>query len=957
TITFRLGTDLDEAQVLVQNRVSIAEPRLPEEVRRLGITARKNSPDFLMVVHLLSPDKTYDELYVSNYALLQVKDVLARLEGVGGVQVFGAREYSMRVWMDPDKIAALGLTAPDVIAAIRAQNTQVAGGTLGAPPVAGNNAFTLNLNLQGRLEDVEAFKDIIVRTGEGGQVVRLRDVARVELGARDYVTNSYLDHDQAVGILVTQRPGSNALDTADRVKQTMETLRQAFPKGLEYRIVYNPTEFISASIKALVKTILEAIALVVAVVLLFLQRWRAAIIPVLAIPVSLVGTFSVMAAFGFSINSLTLFGLVLAVGIVVDDAIVVVENVERNLSAGMKIKDAARRTMDEVGGALISIALVLCAVFVPTAFISGLTGQFYRQFALTISVATVISAFVSLTLSPALASLLLKAHTPHDPESPPSGGFVEAVRGFLHLFDRGFEHLGEWYGRIVRRVIHRPKAMLAVYCVLIALTAAMFMRTPTGFIPMQDQGYLIAAVQLPDGASLERTDAVVRRIIDMAKETPGIRDAVGFSGFSGATFTFSSNTGVIFTPLVPWEERLPQGRTLDVIQAELSQKVAAIQEGLVFVIPPPPVPGVGTGGGFSMRLQDRAGLGPDALFHAAFDMMMKANGIPGLTGVFTPFTASAPQLFVDVDRTRARMLGVPVSDLFQTLEIYLGSSYVNDFNLLGRTYTVTAQADAPFRQDRENILRLKVRNAHGDMVPLGSLVSFRDIVAPDRVPRYNLFPAAEISGSTLPGVSSGQAMESMEKLAAEILPPGIGYEWTDLSYQQKMVGNTAMYIFVLCVVFVFLVLAAQYESWTLPLAIILIVPMCLLSAISGVGWRGMDNNVLTQIGFIVLIGLASKNAILIVEFARHIEEHGKDRFEAVIEACRLRLRPILMTSLAFILGVVPLLTATGAGAEMRQAIGTAVFFGMLGVTFFGLVFTPVFYTVIRGWAVGRSRPE
>ncbi len=950
TVTFKLGTDLDKAQVLVQNRVAVAQPRLPDEVKQIGVTTRKNSPDLLMVVHLLSPDNTYDQLYISNYALIQVRDTLLRLPGVGDIQMFGARDYSMRLWLDPDRVADLGLTAGDVVNAVRGQNVQVAGGQLAQPPVPTNRAFEPSVTLQGRLIEPDAFSKIIIKSGTDGRVVRVGDVGRVELGAQDYTTNSYLSGKTAVAMLISQQPGTNALATAKRVIATMEKLKQNFPKGIDYRIAYNPTEFIAKSIQELIRTIYEAVALVVVVVLLFLQRWRASLIPILSIPVSLIGTFAVMAALGFSINNLTLFGLVLAVGIVVDDAIVVVENVERHLSAGNSPKEAARKTMDEVGGAVISIALVLSAVFIPTSFIPGISGEFYRQFALTIAVATIISAFNSLTLSPALASLVLKRHDAEE-NKPKGPGWRERVeRGldtFFARFNQGFDWVAERYGRVVGRVTRIPKQMLLVYAVLITATIVLFMRVPTGFIPTLDQGYCIISIQLPSGASLERTDEIVKQVDDIARHTPGIDRGVDFAGFSGATRTIASNSGAIFAGFEPFETRIPRGLTANKIIADLRKRVMAVQGAFVLVLPPPPIRGIGTAGGFSMRIEDRGGRGTQILEKATKELALAANRTPGLTSVYSPFYADVPELFVDVDRTKAQMLNVPVNNVFEALEVYLGSSYINDFNLLSRTFRVTAQADGRFRLDRDTISRLRTRNANGDMVQLGSVVDYRETIGTNRYPRYNLYPAAEINGDTIPGFSSGQAIKAMEKLAADNLPDGLTYEWTDLSYQEKNTGNSAVLIFPLSVLFVFLVLSAQYESWTLPFAIILIVPMCLFSAMGGIALLGMDDNILTQIGFIVLVGLASKNAILIVEFARQQEIEGKSRMTAVLEACRLRLRPILMTSFAFILGVVPLMISAGAGAEMRQAIGTAVFFGMLGVTFFGLVFTPVFYVVVR----------
>ncbi len=956
TITFKLGTDLDKAQVLVQNRVAVAEPRLPEEVRRNGVVTRKDSPDLMMVVHLLSPDNTYDQLYISNYALLRVRDVLNRLDGIGNINLFGARDYSMRIWLDPQKIAALSMTAGEVVAAIQQQNVQVAGGGLAQPPLDTPRDYQLNITLQGRLTEPQEFENIIVKHGDGGRIVRLKDVARVELGARDYVTNSFLDGKPAVVLAISQLPGSNALETAARVRDAVQTLSKDFPPGLEYRIVYDTTGFIAESIHELIKTIGEAMVLVVLVVMLFLQRWRAAIIPVLAIPVSLIGTFAVMSALGYSVNNLTLFGLVLAVGIVVDDAIVVVENVERNLSLGHSPIESARITMDEVGGALVSIALVLSAVFIPTAFIDGIQGAFYRQFAVTIATATLISAFNSLTLSPALCARLLRAHTPEHRAATARLAMVGALTDrFFTGFNRLFDRMADGYARLVSRLTRLTPIMVCIYVLLIAATGFLFTRIPGGFIPALDQGYLIMAIQTPEGTSLANTTKVIQKAAQIARETPGIAHTVQFAGFSGATRTIAPNAGAIFTPLDPFEQRLPKGLTATAVLQNLQKRVAmAIPEALIFVVPPPPIRGLGTSGGFTLRVQDVASAGPAALEQATWALALAGNQVPGLINVFTPFSARAPQVYLDVDRVKAQMLGVPMTSVFQTLAVYLGSAYVNDTNLFGRTFQVTAQADGHFRLDPENIGRLETRNDQGQMVPLGSFVDFRFVTGPDRVLRYNLFPAAELQGNNLAGVSSGTAIIEMEKAAATALPPGFKAEWTDLSYQEKNTGNSALYIFPLCVFFVFLVLAAQYESWSLPFAILLIVPMCLLSAVAGLMMRGMDNNILAQIGFVVLVGLASKNAILIVEFARQLEAEGRNRYDAVIEACRLRLRPILMTSFAFILGVVPLMIATGAGAEMRQSLGTAVFFGMLGVTFFGLLFTPVFYVMVRRFA-GRDR--
>ncbi|MEQ8211335.1 MAG: multidrug efflux RND transporter permease subunit [Lacipirellulaceae bacterium] len=948
TITFKLGSDLDKAQVLVQNRVAVAEPRLPEEVRRIGVTTTKSSPDLLLVVHLLSPDDSRDQLYISNYAYLQIRDRLARLDGVGDLQIFGGREYSMRIWLDMERIASLNLTAGDVVAALRSQNIQVAAGVIGQPPLENDGASQLMVSTKGRLRTPKEFEQIVVKSGENGRLVRVSDVARVELGARDYSVNSYLDGQPAVAMVVFQRPGSNGLETANNVIEAMEELSEDFPAGLGHEIVYNPTQFVSDSIDEVFVTLLQAGALVVLTVFIFLQNWRSTIIPVVAIPVSLIGTFALLLVMGFSLNMLSLFGLVLAIGIVVDDAIVVVENVERLMEdEGLDPRKATHQAMDEVSSALIATTLVLIAVFVPTAFISGISGQFYRQFAVTIAISTAISTLVSLTLSPALCALLLK---PPGAKKNLLDKLSDKLLGwFFKTFNKVFDVINKIYGEFICKLLRVSFIALLVYGGLLVLTWFGFTRVPTGFIPPQDQGYLIVAIQLPDGASLSRTDEVTQKVKEIALETPGITHAVAFAGFSGATRTNNSNAAAVFTPLADYEDR-ESGMTIDTILNDLRGRLSKLQEAQIFVIAPPPVRGIGTGGGFKMQVEDRAGGTPRELQQAAFNLFMAANQEPGLVQVFSTFRADTPQIYADVDRTKVRMMDVPIGNVFDALQVYLGSTYVNDFNYLGRTYRVTAQAEPEFRDDPGDIAKLRTRSNSGAVVPLGSLVNIRTTTAPDRVVRYNLYPAADINGDTLPGTSSGDAIARMERLAEEILPPGYDFEWTDLAYQQKAAGNTAIFIFPLCVLFVFLALSAQYESWLLPLAVILIVPMCLLCAIAGVWFRGMDNNILTQIGFVVLVGLACKNAILIVEFAKAEEEKGKNRFEAAIEACRLRLRPILMTALSFVLGVIPLLIATGAGSEMRRALGTAVFSGMLGVTIFGLFFTPIFYVVLRKFA-------
>ncbi len=943
SVTFDVGTNLDTAQVQVQNRVSVALPRLPADVRAIGVTVDKRSPDIMMVVHLYSPDKSRNTLFLSNYANLEISDALSRIDGVGSIIVFGARDYAMRVWLNPDRLQSVGLTAQDVVSALQGQNVQVASGVLSQPPVDHPRAFQISVQTQGRLKDAKAFGNIVVKK-TADAVVRLRDVATVDLAAQDYTTNSYLDKDPAVAMGIFQRPGSNALSTADAIEKTMAQLSQRFPPGMKYAIVYNPTQFIAQSVTAVEETMAEAIVLVVLVVILFLQTWRAAVIPIVAIPVSLIGTLFVMSVFGFSLNNLSLFGLVLAIGIVVDDAIVVVENVERNIATGLHPREAAIKSMDEVGTALVAIALVLTSVFVPTAFITGISGEFYRQFALTIAGATVISLTVSLTLSPALCALLLKPHGARERRH----WWGAPLRGFFGVFNRGFGAFTRGYGRLTGRLVRIAVLMLVVYAVVIGFGLNEFRQTPTGFIPQLDRGFLIVVTQLPPAASLDRTDAVNRRAVDIALKTPGIAHAVNIVGFSGATFTRAPNAGAVFVVLDPFEERAKHpGESADAIRAALSRKLSAIHDARIFVVAPPPVSGIGNAGGFRMMVEDRGGRGPLALQHAVYAMMGAAGRTPGVTQVFSLFETNTPEIYLDIDRTKAQLLGINIPDVFAALQIYLGSSYVNDFNILGRTYRVIAQAGSEFRNDNKDILKLRVRNNSGGTVPLGAFTTVRNIAGPYRVPRYNLYPAAELDGAAAPGYSQGQAIQIMDRLAQKVLPAGFSYEWTTLAYEQIRAGNTAIFAFVLAVVFVFLVLAAQFESLTLPLAVILIVPMCLIASIVGVVLRGMDNNLLTQVGFIVLIGLAAKNAILIVEFAKQLEDRGNGRLEAAVEAAHLRFRPILMTSLAFILGVTPLVWAVGAGAELRQTLGTTVFSGMIGVTAFGLIFTPVFYVVTR----------
>ena len=946
TVTFRIGTDLNVAQMLTQNRVQDALPRLPEDVQRLGVQVRKATPSILLAIHLYSPDKSRDTLYLSNYLTLHVKDALARLQGVGDVQFQGGREYAMRIWLDPDKIAAHDLSASEVLAALRAQNLQVSAGVLNRPPVPGDQAYQINVEARGRLSTPEEFGDIVLKSDSQGRVTRVRDVGHAEVGAADYGNTAFVDRDDASALLIYAEPGANSLAVDREVLSTMRELAKDFPQGVAYIIVYDPTIFISKSVNEVIVTIFVAIALVVGVVFLFLQTWRATIIPVIAIPVSLVGTFIVLEVLGISINNLSLFGLVLAVGIVVDDAIVVVENVERNLRSGISPAEAAHRTMDEVGGALISIALTLCAVFVPSAFLSGISGLFFRQFAVTIAASTVISCFVSLTLSPALCAVLFKAHDAH---AVARGGLPRLLlRAGLEKFNFGFDKLSALYGIVTGRLVRAIPLVLVVYVGLIGIAAIEFSRTPTGFIPEQDQGYLINLVQLPPGASLARTEKVVRRGIDIILTTKGVEHVAPFAGLDATTSTVASNSGTIFSALPSiYNHELP-GVNANSVLADLRKRLSVIKDAFVLTIPPPPVQGLGNSGGFKMMLEDRDGLGPEALVQAAKALVSAANKDPDFAGVFTLFNAGSPSIYADIDRVKTEKVGLTPTDVFSTLQVYLGSQYVNDFNYLGRTYQVIAQGDGRFREKPEDIARLKARNTSGQMVPIGTVARLRDTTIPYRVPRYNLYPAAEVQGVAAPGVASGTALRRMEELAHQVLPKGISFEWTDLAYQQQQRGTPTLLVFGTAALFVFLVLVAQYENWKLPLSIVLILPMCLLASVTGLLSRGMPIDILAQIGFVVLVGLAAKNAILIVEFARQKEEEdGVGAGEAAVHAARTRLRPILMTSFAFILGVAPLAVATGAGAEMRQSLGTAVLFGMIGVTCFGLLFTPAFYTFIR----------
>jgi multidrug efflux pump len=944
TITFKLGTDPNLAQQLVQNRVNQALPRLPEVTRNLGVTTVKSSPDLTMVVHLKSVGDRYDMLYLRNYAVLNVKDQLAKIEGVGSVQLFGSGDYAMRLWLNPQKIAELGLTASDVVNAVRRQNVQVAAGVVNGPPYSQKGELQLPINVEGRLSDADQFGQIVIKN-QNGVVTRLRDVARVEIDASAYSLRSLLDNRQAVAIPIFQAPGSNAIQISNRVRATMEELKQNFPEGMDYSIVYDPTVFVRDSIKAVVHTLLEAVLLVVLVVILFLQTWRASIIPLLAVPTSIVGTFAAMYLFGFSINALSLFGLVLAIGIVVDDAIVVVENVERNIEAGLHPREATLKAMSEVTGPIIAIALVLCAVFVPIAFISGLTGEFYRQFALTIAFSTIISAFNSLTLSPALSALLLKGHGA--PKDALARGMDAVLGPFFRRFNRVFQVGSNGYGRGVGGILSHKLGAVAIYAALLAATVLVFRTVPPGFVPLQDKQYLVSFAQLPQGATLDRAEQVIRQMSEIALKEPGVESAVAFPGLSINGFINSPSAGIVFETLKPFEERKSPALSGFAISQKLQAKFAGIGGAVIAVFPPPPVNGLGTIAGFKLQVEDRTDQGNQALNQVMADIRAKAAKAPQLAGVFSNFSIGVPQLNAHLDRTKAMQLGIEVQDVFDTMQTYLGSIYVNDFNRFGRTYEVIAQADTPFRARPDDILRLQIRNAAGKMVPLGAVVDISNVTGPDSALRYNGFRSADLNGAPAPGYSSGQAQAAITDILATTLPKGMQFEWTDLTYQQILAGNTALIVFPICVLLVFLVLAAQYESLFLPLAIILIVPMCLFSAITGVWLTGGDNNIFTQIGLFVLIGLACKNAILIVEFARELELRGTPTLAAAIEAARLRLRPILMTSFAFIMGVVPLVLSSGAGAEMRHAMGIAVFFGMLGVTFFGLFLTPVFYVLLR----------
>ncbi|WP_111980416.1 efflux RND transporter permease subunit [Algibacillus agarilyticus] len=945
TVTFALGTDLDRAQVRVQNRVNSALPRLPQEVQRLGVVAKKSSPNLTMVVHLYSPEKSRETEYLSNYADLYVKDQIARIGGVGEVRVFGGGKYAMRVWLNPDALASRKLTANDVINALQQQNQQVAAGSLGAQPVPNSAQFQILLNVKGRLSSIEEFNDVIVKVNNSGAVTRLKDVARVEIGQDSYALRSLLNGQPAVALPIFQRPGSNAIELSDEVRSIMQHLSEAFPADVDYQIVYDPTVFVRGSIEAVIETLIEAIILVVIVVILFLQTWRASIIPLIAVPVSLVGTFAVMQWLGVSINTLSLFGLVLAIGIVVDDAIVVVENVERNIEKGLSPFEATKVAMSEVTGPIIAIALVLCAVFIPTAFITGLTGQFYKQFALTITISTIISAFNSLTLSPALAAMLLK---PHDAKPDWFTRILNRLFGrfIFQPFNRVFDKSANAYQATIKKLVRFSAIVGVVYLGLLASTVGLFNGVPDGFIPAQDKQYLVSIAQLPDAASLDRTEAVIQEMSEIAKGVPGVANSVAFPGLNINGFTNSPNSGVIFTPLTDFSKRTGASQSAAAIAAELNKRYSSIDEAFVAVFPPPPILGLGTTGGFKLQIEDRSNQGFKALFDSLQSVIAESRNRPELMGLYSSFRIQVPQMDIEIDREQALLQGIPLDEVFSALQIYLGSLYVNDFNMFGRTYQVNAQADANFRLDAKQILNLKVRNAKGQMVPLGAVLKATPTTGPDRVMHYNGYPSAELNGSPAMGFSSGQAKQAIEDVLAKTLPDGIEYEWTEVTFQQILAGNTMVYIFPLVVLLVFMVLAAQYESLRLPLAIILIVPMTIFSALLGVWLVGGDNNIFTQIALIVLVALACKNTILMVEFAKEQQDKSMSRLAAIVDAGRLRLRPILMTSISFTAGVIPLVLATGAGSEMRYAMGIAVFAGMIGVTVFGLLFTPVFYALV-----------
>jgi multidrug efflux pump len=953
TITFKVGTNLNMAQVLVQNRVALATPVLPDVVKQVGVTVKKRSPDLMFIINLVSPGGRYDGLYLSNYAVIQLQDALARIEGVGDVIVFGQRDYSMRVWLDPDRLTATGVAAGDVVHSLREQNVQVAAGQIGQQPASKGVNFQYTMSTLGRLTDPEQFGEIIVKTGADGRITRLHDIARIELGAKNQDQNSYMDGMASAGIGVFQLPGSNALATAERVKTRMRQLQKRFPQGLEYHIYYDTIPYISESIREVFHTLLEAVLLVAIVVLVFLQNWRSALIPLIAVPVAIIGTFAAMAVMGFSLNTLSLFGLVLAIGIVVDDAIVVVEATEHHIEQGMMPRAAAHQAMEEVSAPVLAIGLVLTCVFLPCVFISGITGLFFRQFALTIAVSTVLSTMNSLTLSPALCAVLLKPRGAH--RDPLSAVINFALGWFFKLFNKVFSLSIAGYTRVVGKLLRLAQLVLLVYGGLLYLTVWSFGKIPLGFIPAQDQGYLLAAIQLPDSASLARTEEVAAMASKIARDTKGVAHAISVTGLSFVLGANSSHLGSMFIILEPFEKRRSPELTADAIAQTLRARLyKEIQEANLAIFGAAPVRGLGNAGGFKLMIEDRGNEGLEMLQRQADELIQTGNQQPGLVGLFTVFRANTPQLYVDIDRTKCKIMGVAMNDVFDALQVDLGGLYVNDFNQFGRTWQVNAQADTPYRMQPEDVRRLQVRNDKGQMVPLGAVAVIEPSGGPFLITRYNMYPAVSVNGASLPGLSSGQVIGKMEDLAEKQLPSSMGIEWTDLMYLQIIAGNTTGFVFGGAVVLVFLVLAGQYESWSFPLAVILVVPMCILCSVIGVFIAKMDINIFTQIGFVVLVGLASKNAILIVEFAKAKRESGLARREATLEACRLRLRPIMMTSFAFILGVLPLVVSSGAGAEMRRALGTAVFSGMLGVTLFGIFLTPVFYYVIQWWSDRRQ---
>jgi HAE1 family hydrophobic/amphiphilic exporter-1 len=951
TVSFEVGTNLDMAQVLVQNRVKLAEPNLPEEVKRQGVNTKKQSTNIILIASLFSPDERYDELYLSNYALLRIKDVLARIPGVGEVQIYPQSDYSMRIWLDPRQLESRDLTTQDVLNAIGEQNVQVAAGQIGQPPAPAGQSFQYTVNVLGRLTDVEQFEDIIIKTGEGGRITRLRDIARLELGGKGYEITSTLSGAPSASVAVYQLPGANALAVADQVRAAMEELKENFPEGLEYRIPYDTTVFVRTSIDEVYVTLAQAAGLVFLVLFLFLQDWRATLIPAVAIPVSLVGTLAVMLAMGFSINMLTLFGLVLAIGVVVDDAIVVVEAVVGHMERGLPRKEAAIKAMSEVSGPVVATTLVLLAVFVPAAFMPGITGQMYQQFALTIAVATVFSSINALTMSPALASLLLR--TPKKQEEK---------NVFFRGFDAMFRSGERGYAAVVGALVRRTALVMLLFVGLLSLTGWQFTQVPTGFLPIEDQGYVMANVQLPNAASLERTREVMRKVDGILENTPGVREWVTFGGYSLIDSAAASNAATFFVILEPWDERTDPGETQEAILGHLQREFFELQEAIVFAFPPPAIPGLGVSGGFQMQLQDKGDVGLEELQKMVDEIIADGNAQSQLNNLNSTFRVDVPQLFAEVDRTKAKTLEIPLSSVFNTLQTYLGSFYVNDFNRFGRTWQVKVQADHQFRSEPDDIRQLNVRNAQGNMVPIGTLVAVEQILGPQTVMRYNLFPSASITGGAAPGFSSGQALNLMEQLADAKLPPSMGYEWTGMSFQERKVGSEAILVFALAITLVFLVLAAQYESWTAPTAVIMVVPLAVLGTVIALLMRGFDNNVYTQIGIVLLIGLASKNAILIVEFAREQRAQGLSILESAVEASRLRFRPILMTAISSIAGFMPLVVASGAGAASRQAIGTAVVGGMIAATVMSLLLTPTFYVVMQrlgelGGSKGKKRQD